>query len=165
MSKRHRRVPPPLELTSMKELLEWYLTHLCTVRVIDPRGYRVRFRPENFVHLILIKNKYGEEPRNAHLTLREIEKERICFTSGRYDQQRAREISWARTIAENPDFICGNWQALGTGNEAYVRNLGSHDTPQHRVLICKVIGTVRQAITIFPRERIGEKESFAKIWP
>lgn len=149
----------------MKKLLEWYLTNLCAVHVIDPRSYRVRFRPENFIHLILIKNKYGEQPRNARMTLREIEKERIRFTPGRYDQQRASEICWARAIGENPDFICGNWQALGSGNEAYVKNFGSHNAPKFRVFICKAIGTVRQAITVFPRERIGEKELLAKIWP
>jgi hypothetical protein len=53
--------------------------------------------------------------------------------------------------------ICQNRQALGTGGEAYVKNFGSNEEPQLRVMICGVVGTIREVITIFPRERIGVK--------
>ena len=151
-------VPWPLALTTMRDLLQWYRNNLCATELYDPRGYRVRFVPGNFIHLIKLTNKYGQEPRNAQMTLHDIERERVKFVAKRFSEQRARELSWAQLLATRPDRICGNWQALGTGGEAYVKNLGTAENPLYRVLICEVVGTVRQAITIFPREGIGQKE-------
>jgi len=112
-----------------------------------------------------MKTKYGDEPKNKRLALDQIRSGRIQLVAGRFDPQRTQELSWACEIARNPDVICHNWQALGTGGEAYVKNFGSNEEPQFRVMICEVVGTLREVITIFPRERIGVKELLAKIWP
>ena len=97
--------------------------------------------------------------------LEQIGSGRIQLVAGRFDAQRTQELSWASEIALNPDVICENWQVLGTGGEAYVKNFGSAEEPQFRVMICEVVGTIREVITIFPRERMGAKELLAQIWP
>jgi hypothetical protein len=132
-----------LVLTRIQETLEWYEQNLCRVRITDPRGFRVRFLPENFIHLIQLKNKYGEEPRNTRLALDEIRIGRIHFVAGRFDPQRTAELAWAARIATEPDRICGNWQALGHGDEAYIKNFGTEADPKYRVMVCKVVGTIR----------------------
>jgi hypothetical protein len=152
-------------LPTLLELLAWYDLNLCNATLLDPRGYRVRFLYENFIHLIQLKTKYGKEPKNARMALDGIERGRIVLKAGRFDCQRAMELPRAADIAQNPDMICTNWQALGRGDEAYVKNFGTKDCPQFRVLICEVLGTVRQAVTVFPRERIGDAERRCKIWP
>ena len=157
--------PRLLQLTTIQELLEWYRINLCNVRLTDPRGYRVRFLQEGFIHLIQLINKYGEEPRNAGRALQEIRRGRIRLVPGRFDAQRAVELSWASEIATHPDFICTNWQELGRGDEAYVKSLGTQQHPKYRVLVCEVIGTIRQAVTIFPRTTIGRVMLRCKIWP
>jgi hypothetical protein len=157
--------PDLLPLNSIRELLEWYEQNLCRMRFHDPRGYRVRFLPETLIHLLQLKTKYGDEPKNKRLALDQIRSGRIQLVAGRFDAQRTQELSWAGEIARNPDVICQNWQVLGTGGEAYVKNFGSDAAPQLRVMICEVVGTLREVVTIFPRERIGSKELLAKIWP
>lgn len=160
------QMPPRLlQLTTIQDLLRWYELNLCNAHFTDRRGYRVRFLPENFVHLIQLKTKYGKEPGNKHKAVGEIRKNRIHFVRGRFDKQRAMELSWACSLATQPDRICHNWQVLGSGDEAYIKDFGTSKNHKYRVLICKVIGTVRYAWTIFPRERLGEKELRAQIWP
>jgi hypothetical protein len=153
-----------LPLHSIQEVLQWYENNLCNVELRDPRGYRVRFKPEHFIHLVTLTTKYGEEPRNRRLAVEEIKSGKIQFVDGRYDVQRASELPWAVELAKNPECICPNWQALGSGDENYVRNFGTDDFPQWRVLVCKVIGETRHVSTLFPRE-IREKHLAEKIWP
>ncbi len=157
--------PALLVLRTIQETLEWYERNLCRIELRDPRGHRVRFQPENFIHLIQLKNKYGEEPRNSHLALEEIKAGKIQFVAGRFDAQRTVELSWAAELATNPDRICGNWQALGRGDETYIRQFGTDEALKVRVMVCKVIGTTRQVVTIFPRDRIKDKDCLAQIWP
>lgn len=157
--------PDLLPIAGAKEVLEWYELNLCGAQIHDPRGNRVRFRPETLIHLVKFKTKYGAEPKNKRLAIDQIRSGRIQFVAGRFDPQRTQELSWAYEIARNPDFICRNWQALGKGGEAYVKYFGSEGESQIRVMICEIIGTLREVITIFPRERIGEKELLAQIWP
>jgi hypothetical protein len=85
--------------------------------------------------------------------------------AGRFDPQRASELRWIQAIAANPWRIVANWQALGRGDEAYIRNFGTDDTPLYRILVCEVVGTLRQAVTVFPRERISNKELTSVLWP
>ena len=160
-----RIVPAVLPLNDMRELLRWYRLNLCNAMIEDRRGYRVRFIPENFIHLIKLTNKYGDEPKNARMALDEIERGRIRLTPGRFDPQRAAELSWARLIASDPWRIVPNWQAQGRGDEAYVRNFGTEECPIYRVLVCEITGTIRQPVTVFPRERIGIKELQRILWP
>jgi hypothetical protein len=154
-----------LPLDSILFLLEWYEQNLCGATLSDPRGIRVHFWCETFVHLIQMKTKYGEEPKNKRMTLEQIRSGRIQLMPGRFDAKRAQELSWACEIARNPDRICRNWQALGTGGEAYIKNFGTLTDPSFRVMICEVVGTHREVVTIFPRAHIGEKELLAQIWP
>ena len=161
-----RSMPPtPLALSSIQEILDWYEQNLCRVELRDPRGYRVRFKPENFVHLIKLKNKYRKEPRNLRLVLEKIKAGELHFVAGRFDPQRTAELSWASEIAVNPGNICTNWQALGRGNEAYVKDFGTGGATRFRVLVCKVVGVTRHVVTIFPRERIAESELRMRVWP
>ena len=157
--------PAVLPLVDMRDLLSWYRLNLCNADLRDPRGYRVRFLPENFVHLVKLTTKYGKEPKNAHIAIEEIERGRIKFVAGRFDPQRAPELSWIPSIATDPWRIVPNWAALGRGDEAYVRNFGTDESPMYRVLVCEVIGMLRQAVTVFPRERIGDKELSSILWP
>lgn len=157
--------PPLIQLATIQELLEWYEINLCNARLVDPRGFRVRFELSSFVHLIQMETKFGEEPKNKRMTIDQIRSGRIRFVKGRFDEQRASELSWARELATSPDRIAPNWQAMGIGDEAYVKNFGTQESPKYRVLICMIIGRVREAWTIFPRERIGEMESRGQIWP
>ena len=159
-------MPPPLiQLTTIQELLEWYETNLCNKRPEDPRGFHVRFEVTSFVHLIQMKTKFGKEPKNKQMTIAQIRSGKIRFVKGRFDERRASELSWARELATNPDLIVPNWQVMGTGDEAYIKNFGTEERPKYRVLICIVIGTVREAWTIFPRERIKETEIRGQLWP
>ena len=157
--------PALLQLTCIEDVLEWYERNLCQIRLIEPRGFRVRFLSENFIHLIQLKNKYGEEPRNARLALEEIRRGNIAFVDGRYDRQRTSELAWATDLAINPDKICANWQVLGRGDEAYIKDFGTPANPKYRVMVCEVIGTIRQVVTIFPRKKIGLVELQAQLWP
>ncbi len=157
--------PALLPLNDLRELLHWYRLNLCEVEIHDPRGHRVRFLPENFVHLIKLTTRYGKEPRNASIALDEIERGRIRLVAGRFDSQRASELSWIRSIAADPWRIVLNWQALGRGDEAYVRNFGTANAPVYRVLVCEAIGTLRQAVTVFPRERMSARELATILWP
>jgi len=149
----------------MREALRWYRLNLCEVELRDPRGFRVRFLPTNFIHLIKLTDKYGREPKNAKVAIEEIERGRIKFTAGRFDQQRAPELTWIRSICTDPWRIVPNWQALGRGDEAYIRNFGTEEQPIFRVLVCEITGTIRQAVTVFPRERIGAQEVGTILWP
>ena len=159
-------MPPSLiQLGSIQSLLEWYSINLCNAYLEDPRQCRVRFSETSFVHLIQLKTKFGSEPKNKRMTIDQIRSGRINFVKGRFDEQRASELSWAEAIARTPDRIVSNWQALGEGDEAYIKNLGTDSLPKYRVLICKVIGTLREAWTVFPRENVGEKELIGQIWP
>jgi hypothetical protein len=157
--------PALLPLNDMRELLRWYRLNLCEAEIRDPRGCRVRFLPENFIHLVKLTTKYGKEPENAGAALEEIERGRIKLVAERFDAQRAAELSWIQPIAATPWRIVANWQALGRGDEAYIRNFGSEVAPVYRVLVCEVIGTLRQAVTVFPRERISPKELATILWP
>lgn len=153
-----------LPLDSLQEVFEWYEQNVCNVELRDPRGYRVRFKPEHFIHQIKLTNKYGVEPRNRPLAIQEIKAGKVRFVEGRYSAQRAREIPWAVELAARPDCICLNWQCLGSGDENYVRNFGSADLPQWRVLVCKVIGQTRHFSTLFPCD-VRDKHLEGKIWP
>ena len=153
-----------LPLDSIQQVFQWYEQNLCNVELRDPRGNRVRFQEEHFVHLIKLTNKYGKEPKNRPAVIKEIKCGKLRFTAGRFSPQRASEIPWAVELATHPHCICPNWQALGTGDEAYVRNFGTEEAPQWRVLICKVIGKTRHFSTLFPRQ-LSEKELEVKIWP
>jgi hypothetical protein len=93
-----------------------------------------------FIHQIKLTTKYGKEPKNRPQTLEEIRSGKINFVDGRYSTQRASEIPWAVELATEPDCIVPNWQALGTGDENYVRNFGTAEFPQWRVLVRKVVG-------------------------
>ncbi len=157
--------PALLPLNDIRELLLWHRRNLCDVEIRDPRGYRVRFVSENFVHLIKLATKYGKEPKNASLTLEEIERGRVRLVAGRFDPQRASELLWIRSVVTDPWRIVGNWQVMGRGDEAYIRNFGTDSTPLYRVLVCEVVGTLRQAVTVFPRERISSKELGSVLWP
>lgn len=156
---------PLLALPTIQDLLSWYETNLCNVELKDPRGYRVRFHIEDFVHLVQLKTKYRKEPKNRRLTIDEIRRGGISFREGRFDSGRARELPRAREISSQPDYICSNWQPLGTGDEVYVKNFGSTAAPQYRALVCKVRGATRIAVTIFSRQHIGQKERDCQIWP
>ena len=153
-----------LPLDNIQAVLQWYEQNLCDVDLRDPRGYRVRFKSEHFIHHIKLKNKYGEEPKNRKLAIEEIKSGKIRFVPGRYSPQRASEIPWAVELATNPDCICPNWQALGTGDENYVRNFGNETVPQWRVLVCKVVGQTRHFSTLFPSD-VRDKHLATKIWP
>ena len=156
-----------LSITTMLELFKWYKHNLVEVEIFDPRGHRVRFLETDFVHLIKLVNKYGEEPRNARKAIEEIERGRIELVAGRFDAQRAQELSWARDIVTDPWHIVANWQPLGRANpgEAYIRNCGTEEQPQHRVLICAISGKLRRPVTIFPREAFSSKHLAGKLWP
>jgi hypothetical protein len=153
-----------LPLDNILQVFEWYEQNLCNADLRDPRGYRVRFKPEHFIHLIKLTNKFGEEPRNRSLAIQEIKRGSIQFVEGRFSPQRASEIPWAVELATQPHCICPNWQALGTGDENYARNFGTEEFPQWRVLVCKVIGETRHCSTLFPSEA-KKKHIDSKIWP
>lgn len=157
-------MPKLLPLDSIQETLKWYENNLCNVDLRDPRGFRVKFKCEHFIHHIKLRNKYGQEPKNRLLAIEEIRAGKIQFVEGRFNSQRASEIPWAADLVTNPDCICENWQVLGTGDENYVKNFGTHDYPQWRVLVVKVVGQTRHFSTLFPCE-IKEKHLSERIWP
>lgn len=153
-----------LPLDNIQTVLEWYEQNLCGTELRDPRGYRVRFRAEHFIHQIKLLNKFGKEPRNRKLAIEEIKAGKIRFVEGRFSAQRPTEIPWAVELAIHPHCICSNWQDLGTGDENYIRNFGTEDYPQWRVLVCKVIGQTRHFSTIFACE-MRERYLAHKLWP
>lgn len=157
-------MPCLLPLESIQNVFEWYEQNVCNVDLRDPRGFRVRFKCEHFVHHIKLRNKFGVEPRNRKLIIEEIRAGKMQFIEGRYDPQRASEVPWAIELATKPDCICPNWQALGTGDENYVRNFGTELAPQWRVLVCKVVGQTRHFSTLFPCD-VREKHLAIKLWP
>lgn len=157
-------MPRLLSLDSIQNVFRYYEANLCNVDLRDPRGFRVRFKCEHFIHHVKLTNKDGKEPKNRKLVIEEIRRGNLQFIPGRFNAQRASEIPWAIELVRHPDFICPNWQALGTGDENYVRNFGSKEAPQWRVLVCKVIGQTRHFSTLFPSENAGKHEG-DKIWP
>ena len=155
----------PSDIT-IQEALDWYETNLCNVELRDPRGFRVRFKVEHFVHHIKLKNKYGKEPKNRSLAIEEIRSGKLRFVQNRYSPQRVAELPWAVELATSPQHICENWQVLGTGDENFLKNFGTDEAPQWRVLVLKVIGQTRHFSTIFPRELgIRDLETIQIFWP
>jgi hypothetical protein len=157
--------PPLIVLGTIQELLAWYETNLCSAQLTDPRGYRVRFNADEFVHLIKLITRYGQEAKNRRLAIEEIRKGAIKFEAGQFNEQRASELIWAKEIVMAPNLICENWQVLGSGRGNYIKDFGGISSHKYRVLICKVRGQKRQALTIFPLENLGEKELRCQIWP
>ena len=106
------------------------------------------FPEPEFVHLIKLVSKYGEEPSNRLLTIKQIDSGRVKLVTGRFSVKRARELSWARLIVEAPWRIFPNWQALGRANpgELYARNFGTQDKPVLRSLVCGIKGQTRRAL-------------------
>jgi hypothetical protein len=153
-----------LQLDSIQEVLAWYEQNLCNAELRDPRGYRVRFQVEHFIHHIKLTTQYEKEPKDRKAAIEEIKAGKIQFVEGRFSRQRASEIPWAVELATQPHCICTNWQALGTGDENYVRNFGTDESPQHRVLVCKVIGETRHFSTLFPC-KMRNRYLAGKIWP
>lgn len=158
-------VPGLRPLDSISDLLDWYCLNVCAAEINDCRGFRVKFLPENFIHLIKLKNKFGKEPRNARMALEDIRRGRIRLKAGQFSPQRAEELSWAVLTAREPDVICVNWKADGHSGEAFIKNWGSSQEPRYRVLICEVHGTVRRPVTLFPREAFRGHEMLTKVWP
>jgi len=156
-----------LALTTMLDLFTWYRRNLVETELYDPRGNRVRFLETDFVHLIKMTNRYGDEPKNARMTIEQIKSGRIQLVAGRFDAQRAQELCHARTIACEPWRIVPNWQPLGRANpgEAYIKNIGADNDPIYRVLICGVEGRARRPVTIFPREGFSAKHLAGQLWP
>lgn len=156
-----------LSITALTELLEWYRANLRDKNLVDPKGFPFRFLDTDFVHLIKLVDKYGKEPKNRRMAIEQIESGRISQIHNRIDIQRAKELSWARTIVESPDRIVPNWQAMGRANpgDAYIRNFGSSERPIYRVLICGHAGKKRFPVTIFPRERFADREIAPALWP
>jgi hypothetical protein len=139
----------------------------CGKELIDPRGYRVHFLDTDFVHLIKLIDKYGQEPRNRRMTIDQICSGRILLKRDRFDVCRAQELSWARSIIESPDLIVPNWQIMGKANpgDAYIKNFGAGERKVYHVLICGHAGKRRRAVTIFPRERFADREVATVLWP
>jgi hypothetical protein len=165
MPTEHEFLPKKLAINTCRELYDWYKAHLHGAVIIDPRGFRIRFLRENFIHLIKLKNKYGQEPRNPRLAIKEIEKGRIQLVNGRFDRQRVMELPWARVLATRPDCICKNWVSTALGDEAYVKNFGTSEAPLLRILICQILGKSRGVVTIFPRRTLGILDLRDQIWP
>ena len=119
-------------LTSMIDLFTWYKHNLCQPEIRDCRGYRIRFLDTDFVHLIQLVDKYGDEPKNKRMTIEQIQCGRVKLTAGRFDAGRTKELSLARAIVENPSFIVPNWQVMGRANpgEAYIRNFRDRRAPE-----------------------------------
>ena len=125
------------------------------------------FLDTDFVHLIKLIDKFGKEPKNRRMTIEQIQSGRIVLVAGRFDLRRAMELTWARSIIEEPSMIVPNWQVLGRAipGDAYIRNFGSLRDPIYRVLICGHSGRKRWAVTIFPRERFADRETAHVLWP
>jgi hypothetical protein len=160
-------LPALLPITTLLDLFTWYTQSLCDRYFVDPRGYRVTFQDTDFVHLIKLKDKFGKEPRNARMTIQQIQSGRITLVSGRFDIRRAQELSWARSIIETPTKIVPNWQVMGRANpgDAYIKNFGTDLVTHHRVMICGHAGLKRRVVTIFARDRFTEREVTPVLWP
>ena len=159
--------PPLLAITTLLEMFKWYRQNLCGRQIIDPRGCRVSFLDTDFVHLIKLTDKYGKEPKNRRMTIEQIQSGRITLHPGRLDLGRSQELTWARSIIENPAVIVPNWQALGRAipGDAYIKNFGIEGQRIYRVLICGHAGLRRWPVTIFPRERFADREIAHVLWP
>ncbi len=160
--------PEKLQLTNLTDLFDWYRVHLCGKQLVDPRGQRVHFLDTDFVHLIKLVDKYGREPKNARMTIEQIQSGRIVLNPLRMNIQRAQELTWAQQLITEPDLIVPNWQPLGRANpgDAYIKNFAIPGAkPVFRVLICGHEGRKRRAVTIFPRERFAEVEIATVLWP
>jgi hypothetical protein len=112
-------------------MFDWYRQGPCRRQIVDPRGCRVSFLDTDFVHLIKLTDKYGKEPKNRRMTIEQIQSGRITLVPGRFDARRARELTWARSIIEQPSMIVPNWQTLGRAipGDAYIRNFGTDCEP------------------------------------
>ena len=101
------------------------------------------------------------------MAIEQIDAGRLQLDSRRIQIQRAQELSWAKSIVENPSLIVPNWQILGSANpgDAFIKNFGSEQHPVYRVLICGHEGLKRRAVTIFPRERFSAREVGTLLWP
>jgi hypothetical protein len=159
--------PALLAITTLLDLFTWYTQNLCDRFFVDPRGYRVTFQDTDFVHLIKLKDKFGKEPKNARMTIEQIQSGRITLVPGRLDIRRAQELSWARSIIESPTKIVPNWQVMGRANpgDAYIKTFGTETLTHHRVMICGHAGLKRRVVTIFARDRFTKREINTVLWP
>lgn len=159
---------PPLD--SMPALFCWYSKYLCNAELRDPRGFRVCFEPNAFVHLAKITDKYGREPKNKQLAIGQMQRGRFPLIHGKtpnYDPERVRNLAFAAALTQKPDFIVKNWQAQGSAypGEVYVRDFGTSGRRKYRILICKINGLKRVPVTAFAKQSIMHMESFVRLWP
>jgi hypothetical protein len=164
---RQSAIPELLPIESLVQLLDWYRTNLCHRPIVDPRGQKVSFQETDFIHLVKLTTKYGCEPKNRRMAVEQIVARRITFNPSQICISRAKELSWARSLAEEPDMIVPNWQVMGLANpgDAYIKNFGTPENPTYRVLICGHAGMKRWVVTIFPRERFADREIRNPLWP
>lgn len=167
LSRNDVAIPAVLSVTSLRDILGWYRTNLCSKELLDPRGQRVTFQDTDFIHLIKLVDRYGEEPKNRRMAIQQIDSGRIVLNASRIELQRAQELSWARSIVEEPMSIVPNWQVLGRANpgDAYIKNFGTNSRPIYRVLVCGHAGMKRWAVTIFPKERFTAQQLSVVLWP
>ena len=162
----NRPAPP---LTSAYDLLRWYEIHLCEVTLTDPRGNRVVFTCNKFVHFAKLKDRYGTEPKNRERTIGEIRRGRFHLRGGtpNFDPIRVRNLALAADLVRQPDYIVPNWQVLGRANpgEVYMRDFGSNGRRAYMALVCGFAGKQRLAVTIFNKRAIEERILTTKIWP
>ena len=162
---------PPLD--SMRNLFRWYERHLCLSEIVDCRGFPVTFRPEDFVHLVKLTDRYGQEPKNRAETIRKIKAGEFKMfaatkhSPSNFSPQRAKELACAASLIRDPLMIVPNWQPLGKANpgEAYIRDFGRDGRKRYRVLICGIAGKRRTPVTLFPRQRFADNELLLTHWP
>jgi hypothetical protein len=77
-----RTQPALLPLNDVRELLRWYRLTLCEAEIRDPRGWRVRFLPENFIHLVKLTTKYGTDLRMQALPSKRLNEAESSWWQG-----------------------------------------------------------------------------------
>lgn len=161
---------PRLPLGSMQALFEWYERHLCHAELRDPRGYRVCFTENEFVHLVKLTDKYGNEPKNKRLAIQQVRKGRFPMRKGEHpnhDVERVQNLVLAAALVQKPDFIIPSWQATGKAypGEVYVRDFGTSGRKKYCTLVCLLEGTRRIPVTMFHKQSITHLNEIKRLWP
>ncbi len=157
-------------LDSTRVLFEWYTRHLCNAKLRDPRGLRVCFGENEFIHLIKLTHKFGKEPRNKKLAISQIRRDRFPLRHGdtaNYDRERVQNLGYAGVLVQEPDFIVKNWQARGKAypGEVYVRDFGSSGKRKYLTLVCAIAGAKRVPVTMFAKQSITHMDAMPRLWP
>jgi len=158
------RPPASLELNSLSELYEQYLSLFVGKEFRCPRGIRITFLPRHFFHLV----KLRKGTRTAFAIEEEeslIKATKNGFGDYAIDEMRSRTLSWIPEILCSPHEIW-EYAERKTADEVFIREYDKPGSPFRALLLLREDDHLLP-VTCMTVRRTGIKEHRRgrKLWP